>query len=137
LKYLHEEKQILHRDIKPANILWYDGGRIKITDFNHAIELEKLIEFNWRGNVGTPWFKAPELLLDLKYSFGIDVWALGCVFEHLLTQQFIFRFDANAKKGVNYNQNQNLIAIFRKLGIPSGTNWASIAEFDRLKKPEY
>ena len=33
---------------------------IKITDFNHAIENEKLIECNWKGNCGTHWFKAPE-----------------------------------------------------------------------------
>jgi serine/threonine protein kinase len=55
--------------------------------------LEKLIENNWRGNCGTPWFKAPELLLDMPYSYGIDIWALGCVLENLLTGDFIFRFD--------------------------------------------
>lgn len=86
---------IVHRDIKPPNILWFEGGRIKITDFNHAIELEKLVESNWRGNCGTPWFKAPELLLDMPYSCPIDIWSLGCVLEHLLTGDFIFRFEVN------------------------------------------
>ena len=92
LLYLHEEKKILHRDIKPANILWYEGGIIKITDFNHAIEVDKLKECKWKGNCGTYWFKAPEFLLDLRYSEGIDVWALGCIFEFLLTGDFIFQF---------------------------------------------
>ena len=49
------------------SILWYEKGMIKITDFNHATEIEKLIENNWKGNVGTPFFKAPELLLDMQY----------------------------------------------------------------------
>lgn len=66
LKYLHE-RRILHRDIKPPNILWYDKGMVKITDFNHAIEMDKLIENKYKGICGTPWFKAPEILLDMQY----------------------------------------------------------------------
>ena len=97
----------MHRDIKPPNILWYDGGVIKITDFNHAIELDKLVECKWKGNCGTPWFKAPELLLDMQYSCGIDVWALGCVFEYLLTGDFIFKFNITRNEE-NFKKKQNL-----------------------------
>lgn len=103
LMYLHEDRHIVHRDIKPANILWYDydtqkklaqdsadfsgDGLIKITDFNHAIEYEKLIEMGYRGPIsaiGTLWFMAPEFLLEQPYSYGIDVWGLGCIFQYLL-----------------------------------------------------
>ena len=67
---------------------------IKITDFNHAIELDKLIEYKWKGPCGTPWFKAPELLMEMSYDYGIDIWGLGCVFEYMLTGDgsFIFQF---------------------------------------------
>ena len=115
----------MHRDIKPPNILWYDGGVIKITDFNHAIEFDKLVECKWKGNCGTPWFKAPELLLDMPYSYGIDVWALGCVFEYLLTSNFIFQCNV-AKHEETYNKKQNLSAIFDKLGVPDNNTWPGV-----------
>ena len=95
--YLHEEKHILHRDIKPPNILWYETGEIKITDFNHAIELPKCFESKQRGTCGTPWFKAPELIFEMPYSKPVDIWALGCVLEYMLTGSFIFKFDLPSK----------------------------------------
>jgi len=82
----------VHRDIKAPNILWYENGDIKITDFNHAIELSRLADTKYKGNCGTSWFKAPELLFDMPYDYSVDIWALGCIFEYLLTGDFIFRF---------------------------------------------
>lgn len=34
--------------------------------------------------VGTPIYFAPELIQHQPYSFGIDIWALGCVYYFLL-----------------------------------------------------
>lgn len=35
----------------------------------------------------TRWYRAPEVLLeDSAYSFGVDVWAVGCVLAEILTQ---------------------------------------------------
>lgn len=96
LKYLHIDKKIVHRDIKPPNILWYQTGKIKITDFNHAVELFSLK--NSKTNCGTPWFKAPELLFEMAYDYSIDIWALGCVFEFLLTGNYIFKFPDRKEK---------------------------------------
>ena len=36
------------------------------------------------GHVATRWYRAPELLLKTPYSFGVDMWALGCVWAELL-----------------------------------------------------
>ena len=99
LLYLHEEKNIIHRDIKPPNILWHEDGTIKITDFNHATDLKNLVESNYRGMCGTPWFKPPELILEKPYSFNLDVWSFGCVFQFLLNPgKFIFKFEMNQLK---------------------------------------
>jgi protein kinase len=92
LKYLHEDKKILHRDIKPANILVYQDGSIKIADFNHSIDFKKLVDSKWKGQIGTDWFRPPELILEYPYFKQFDVWSLGCIFEYLLTGEYGFRF---------------------------------------------
>ncbi len=35
---------------------------------------------------------APEMLKNgkLKYGFGVDIWALGCVFHELITGKTLF-----------------------------------------------
>jgi serine/threonine protein kinase len=80
----------------------------------------------WNTIIGTPWFKAPENLLDMEYSGGIDVWALGCVFEFMLTGSFIFNFKTNNKVKENENKKMNLKAIFDKLGIPDQQQWPEV-----------
>ena len=149
LVYLHEERGIIHRDIKPHNILWfdyelqkkrhsgdsqvYDGeGLIKITDFNHAKEGSKLMEEGFKAfvsNIGTIWFLAPEFLLEQPYSYGIDIWGLGCIFQYLLTGngQFIFQFDYRRLNEQN-KKRQNLKVILSKIGIPSAEEWPEIQD---------
>lgn len=98
---------------------------IKITDFNHVIENEKLIECNWKGNCGTPWFKAPELLLELPYDYGVDIWGLGCIFNYLLTGKFIFNFNTHKLDEKTKNR-INLKVIFERLGLPNSQDWPEI-----------
>lgn len=133
---MHTTKNLIHRDVKPPNVLWYHGGIIKLTDFNHAIELDRLVENKWKGNCGTPWFKAPELLMDMQYSYPIDIWSLGCVFEYLLTGECIFRFDVpkNEKHNENYKRRCNLEAIFGVLGKPTNKVWPNI---ERVEMYQY
>lgn len=137
---MHTEKNIVHRDIKPPNILWYEGGIIKITDFNHAIEFPKLVESNFKGLCGTPWFKAPELVMDMPYSYEIDIWSLGCVFEHLLTGKFIFKFDDKLLKDKQYRNDEiqkkklYLNPIFDKLGVPNNKTWPDIEKQPVIQK---
>jgi serine/threonine protein kinase len=63
--------------------------------------MAKLEATKYRGNCGTNFFKAPELLFDMKYDYSIDIWALGCFFEFLLTGSFIFQFDLNPKEKID------------------------------------
>lgn len=129
LLYLHKDKNIVHRDIKPPNILIYDrngkhgDGIVKITDFNHSIELEKLKQCGYKGNYGTPWFKSPELLMELPYDYCVDVWALGCVFDYMLTGNFLFKFECPSRMDENRKRRIHLEVIFEKLGIPTNDVW--------------
>lgn len=42
--------------------------------------------------VGTPYYQAPELLIDdkLNYKSEVDIWALGCVYFEIITKNSLF-----------------------------------------------
>ena len=87
MTFLHA-KSIVHRDLKPDNILLDENGGVKICDFGVAKMLGSNDSANMTGQVGTPVYMAPELLLQTGsrehsnpqkfdvYSFGILLWAL-------------------------------------------------------------
>lgn len=84
LSFCHEHC-LIHRDVKPSNLLISDDGILKLADFGLSRHI-------YQGqcctvNVASLWYRAPELLMQRNfssYSFGIDMWAAGCVFAELL-----------------------------------------------------
>jgi len=83
---------ITHRDLKPNNILLDHKFCLKITDFGLShIGSDKIAPKNKRMKttwVGTKGYRAPELVLNAKYSNMCDVFALGvCLFVMLLARQ--------------------------------------------------
>ena len=110
LEYLHKHG-IVHRDLKPENILIDSTGHLKLTDFGLSKGATEERKRNWfanylndasktdnskeleentqkpkkKGIVGTPYYIAPEILLDKESSFDGDWWALGVImFEMML-----------------------------------------------------
>lgn len=86
LQSLHE-RNILHRDIKVENILMSDfseEAKVRIADLGSAIKLASPTDTT-NFKIGTPGYVAPEVLQGLPYSFGCDVWSLGCLMHVLLT----------------------------------------------------
>ncbi len=95
LHYLHRHG-LIHRDIKPSNVLV--GDCYKITDFGlSAVVLE--LESIARSCVGTPWYMAPEIILQEPYSFSADIWSLGCMVLELTTGERPFH-TASATKAL-------------------------------------
>jgi serine/threonine protein kinase len=80
LNFLHNNN-LIHRDIKPENLLVDDKDRIKLCDFGWCVDLK-------HGNrvtfCGTFEYMAPELIKELPYNYGVDIWSLGVLLYELL-----------------------------------------------------
>ena len=86
LSYLHEKK-LVHRDIKPANILISVDGRAKIGDFGESKMLGASLTAKDENLTmkGTPFFMAPEVLLEDGHGRKADIWSVGATVLQMAT----------------------------------------------------
>jgi serine/threonine protein kinase len=87
LSYL-KKIAIIHCDLKPENIMFTDTTlqEVKIVDFGSACN-------NYRKGykyVQSRFYRSPEIVLGLPYSFAVDMWSLGCILCELTTGRPIF-----------------------------------------------
>jgi len=75
LSFLHSTHRV-HRDIKTDNILLGENGEVKLADFGFAIQLTELKQKR-RTVIGTPYWMAPEIILNQEYGKEVDIWSLG------------------------------------------------------------
>jgi protein-serine/threonine kinase len=75
LDFLHSHHR-LHRDIKTDNVLISQDGHVKLADFGFAIELTRERERR-KTVIGTPYWMAPEIILNQEYGKAVDVWSTG------------------------------------------------------------
>mmetsp|Transcript_28305 Transcript_28305/g.68862 ORF Transcript_28305/g.68862 Transcript_28305/m.68862 type:complete len:251 (+) Transcript_28305:155-907(+) len=86
-QYLHRQ-QIMHRDLKPANLLVNKQGTLKIGDFGLARKLNNEHRLYTTSNIGTPWYRAPEILIGCaNYGSKVDMWSTGCILFELASSQ--------------------------------------------------
>lgn len=109
VQHLHK-RGIIHRDLKPGNILVLRDCSAKVCDLGLARvlprvrsvampipvreatrqmssgEQEELLPRDPRlsRHVATRWYRAPELILLMRYGCAVDIWAVGCIFAELL-----------------------------------------------------
>lgn len=92
LKHL-EKCGVVHADIKPDNVLVNKNhNTLKLCDFGSAM-------FDGNNEI-TPYlqsrfYRAPEVILGLKYSFPLDMWSLGCCLFELYCGQMAFPGKSN------------------------------------------
>ncbi|MFO0982919.1 MAG: protein kinase [Planctomycetota bacterium] len=77
---------LLHRDIKPQNVMRESGGRIVLMDFGAGADASGA-----RGSsspTGTPLYMAPEVLRGEAASPRSDLYAVGVLLYHLVTNSY-------------------------------------------------
>ena len=74
---------IIHRDIKPENILLSNEGRIKLSDFGLARNVDTRTEAS--ELLGTVGYMAPELVTGGAATKATDVYACGIMLYEMLT----------------------------------------------------
>ena len=81
--YAHSQ-HVVHRDLKPANFILADRKQLKILDFGIARRLDEL-DLSQSGVTGTPYYMAPEQILNEQPDERSDVYSLGVTFFQLAT----------------------------------------------------
>ncbi|KAB8291317.1 hypothetical protein EYC80_010001 [Monilinia laxa] len=90
---LMKKCNILHADLKPDNILVNEArNMLKICDLGSASDAT--------DNEITPYlvsrfYRAPEIILGMKYDFAIDIWSIGCTLYELYTGKILFTGRSN------------------------------------------
>jgi dual specificity tyrosine-phosphorylation-regulated kinase 2/3/4 len=106
LTTLHTYK-VVHCDLKPENILLVEGHTpsVKLIDFGSSCyETHTLYTY-----IQSRYYRAPEIILGLKYGCGVDMWSLGCVVAELVNGTPLFEGDCNTDQ---------LLAMMEVLGMP-------------------
>lgn len=115
--YIHKN-WIIHRDIKLSNLLYNSKGQLKLADFGLARTVSYPADDRMTQVVVTLWYRAPEILLgSSNYSFGVDLWSVGCILGELLLHGPLVDGD---------NELDQISKIFALLGSPNERIWPDV-----------
>ena len=81
VKHLHLA-DIIHRDLKPSNIVVKKDCTLKILDFGLARAVDHTVMMT--PYVVTRYYRAPEVIVGMKYKENVDIWSVGCIFAEMV-----------------------------------------------------
>merc|ERR1711957_1087489 len=85
--------KVMHCDLKPDNILMsQDKTSVKVTDFGSATDVSDQI---CTAYVQPRYYRAPEVMLGIRYDTQVDVWSMGTTVFELATGQMLFKGNTN------------------------------------------
>eukprot|EP01017_Pseudomicrothorax_dubius_P024569 TRINITY_DN2610_c0_g1_i15.p1 TRINITY_DN2610_c0_g1~~TRINITY_DN2610_c0_g1_i15.p1 ORF type:complete len:682 (+),score=115.33 TRINITY_DN2610_c0_g1_i15:89-2134(+) len=104
---LAEKLRIIHCDLKPENILFNGeySDDVKVIDYGSAV----FVNHAPYTYIQSRFYRAPEVLLGMKYSSSIDSWSLGCIAAELFLGLPIFPGD---------NEYDQIRRIVNMIGVP-------------------
>ncbi|CAJ0600943.1 unnamed protein product [Cylicocyclus nassatus] len=118
------QRRVIHRDLKPQNLLVDGKGAIKLADFGLARAIGIPVRV-YTHEVVTLWYRAPEILLGTqRYSMGVDMWSIGCIFAEMATKKPLFQGDSEIDE---------LFRLFRILGTPTEAEWPGVSQLPDYK----
>jgi c-Jun N-terminal kinase len=80
---------IIHRDLKPSNIVVKEDCSLKILDFGLARTADQM--FQMTPYVVTRYYRAPEVIVGMKYKENVDIWAVGCIFAEMVRGEILLQ----------------------------------------------
>jgi eukaryotic-like serine/threonine-protein kinase len=86
LQYAHD-MSVVHRDLKPSNLIITLDGKLKLTDFGIAKDLQRTTQLTAPGRtLGTAAYMAPEQIRGTPaVSHKTDLYSLGVLMYQMLT----------------------------------------------------
>jgi dual specificity tyrosine-phosphorylation-regulated kinase 2/3/4 len=105
---------IIHGDIKPENILFKNNDadciNIVLTDFGLSKISNEYLYLSRGELLQSRYYRAPEIIFNIKYNINIDIWSVGCVIYEIFKS-----------KPLIYSKEDNdvLLYIHGVLGIPT------------------
>jgi serine/threonine protein kinase len=87
LAAVHREG-LLHRDVKAHNVMRDETGRIVLMDFGSGREAEQEEPRAGGDFIGTPLYLAPEVFAGQSASVASDIYSLGVLLFHLVSDQY-------------------------------------------------
>ncbi|KAG7256482.1 hypothetical protein CRUP_003129 [Coryphaenoides rupestris] len=128
IRHLHSAG-IIHRDLKPSNIVVKSDCTLKILDFGLA--RTACTNFMMTPYVVTRYYRAPEVILGMKYKENVDIWSVGCIMGEMVKGCVIFQ-------GTDHIDQWN--KVIEVLGTPSLEFMNRLMETVRnyvMNKPQY
>jgi len=119
LNYLHLSN-IIHRDLKPDNLLIDYHFNVKLADFGLSTVKPKSVVNIRSETIGTPIYRAPEMMMENEYNEKVDMYAYGITMWEIFVGQ-PFLQDESFLSVENYND--LMVAVIKEKKRPKVPTW--------------